>query len=86
MRAGKWQQLKDKLVPPLEKKLPRDPERIDRILAHVSSIWHTYPDLRLCQLIGNTSPTPTSNYNMEDDTLERKLHEIYDPLGIRHNS
>ena len=54
----------------------RDPQRIPRILDRIGVIWKAYPDLRLCQLIGNCFPAG-DNYYKEDDTLEEKLEEIY---------
>ena len=54
----------------------REPERIDRILNLVKRIWSRYPDLRLCQLIGNCFDAG-DNYYQEDTLLEEKLKEIY---------
>lgn len=58
----------------------RDPERIDRILDYIRKVWHTYPDLRLTQLICNVGPGPNPIYHVEDTVIERKMHEIYDPI------
>ena len=54
----------------------RDPKRIDRILKLIEKIWKTYPDLRLCQLIGNCFDLD-DNYFKEDDELEKQLHQCY---------
>ncbi len=54
----------------------RNPERIDRILKLVEKVWKKYPDLRLCQLIGNCFG-PGDNYQREDDTLEKQLKITY---------
>ena len=53
----------------------RDPKRIDRILAKVRAHWHTYPDLRLTQLICNACPTRGDPFYVEDDVLERGLDQ-----------
>jgi hypothetical protein len=55
---------------------PRNPRRIKRILSLILKIWTKYPDLRLCQLIGNCFELEDLYYK-EDDVLERKLKEIY---------
>lgn len=62
----------------------RDPKRIDRILKLIEKIWKAYPDLRLCQLIGNCFD-PGDNYYKEDDELEKllllKYYHLYDKIN-----
>ncbi len=64
--------------------MSRDPERIDRVLDAVRTAWKAAPDLRLTQLLTNTTGCETSAefYNVEDDVLEqwfRCLHRGQDP-------
>ncbi len=54
----------------------RNPNRIPRILSRIKVIWENYPDLRLCQLLGNCFDAG-DNYYKEDDVLEKKLGEVY---------
>jgi len=54
----------------------RDPKRIKRILKLVGEIWGEYPDLRLCQLLGNCW-VAGDNYHREDSELEKRLKEVY---------
>jgi len=55
----------------------RDPERIDRILDIVKSIWKIAPDLRLLQLLHNVLPHDNVAYYFEDDELETALKKCY---------
>jgi len=57
----------------------RDPKRIVRILKLIEKIWKKNPDLRLCQLLGNTVERLDNHciYYVEDDKLEQKLKELY---------
>ena len=55
----------------------RNPKRIDRILKLIEKIWKAYPDLRLCQLIGNCFVRDNDNYYEEDYKLEKRLHQCY---------
>jgi len=57
----------------------RDSKRINEILALISSLWRTYPDLRLCQLIGNCFEAKDLYY-IEDEDLKQKLIEKYDEV------
>lgn len=52
----------------------RDPNRIDRVLALISSYWKLpgHSDLRLAQIIGNLSGL-RDPYCYEDDKLESDL-------------
>jgi hypothetical protein len=56
--------------------MPRDPERIKRIVRLVERIWKKLPDLRLMQLLGNCYG-PCDPYYKEDDKLEEMLKEYY---------
>ncbi len=55
--------------------MSRDPERIDLVLDAVRTAWKAAPDLRLTQLLTNTTGCETSAafYNVEDDVLEQSL-------------
>lgn len=55
----------------------RDPARIPIILEQIRKIWEQYPDLRLCQLIGNAFPAG-DNYYREDELLSDRLCERYE--------
>ena len=56
----------------------RDPERIDRILGIVKTIWKRAPDLRLMQLLINAIPhMERDQYYFEDDELENALKYTY---------
>ena len=55
----------------------RDPNRIDRVLQEISTIWHKCPDLRLGQLIGNVLEGPNLYY-VEDDGLVNALKDTYE--------
>lgn len=55
----------------------RDPKRIEELLKLIKKIWKNYPDLRLCQLIGNVYG-PEDLYHKEDDDLKKRLEEYYD--------
>lgn len=58
----------------------RDPDRIRRLLGLIEKIWTRYPDMRLCQIIGNA--VPGDNYHTEDDVLELELQRLYTKLGL----
>jgi hypothetical protein len=62
---------------------PRDPARIDRIVARLRAVWHQAPDLRLGQLVVNCTPTGRDPYFVEDDELERQLVEL--DLRLAHD-
>ena len=53
-----------------------DPARIDRILAALGDYWRAHPDLRLGQIVVNSTPPgepcPRVFY-VEDDVIERAL-------------
>ena len=54
--------------------MPRDINRIPKVLEEISKIWSQYPDLRLCQLIHGA--TGSDNFYLEDDVLLKKLSEF----------
>lgn len=54
----------------------RDVRRIPRIMEIVEKIWITNPDLRLTQLLGNCFEAGDLYY-VDDDTLEKRLKEVY---------
>jgi len=54
----------------------RDPNRIPEILSVLSRVWYKNPDLRLCQLIVNTTGMGDPYY-FEDEELLKKLREVY---------
>lgn len=60
----------------------RDPARIDKILAQLANLWKQHPDLRLGQLIANTSINRNDPlfYNIEDQDLIDLLVEFYGGL------
>ncbi len=55
--------------------MSRDPGRIDHVLDAVRRAWKAAPDLRLTQLLANTTRSETSAafYNIEDNVLEQWL-------------
>ena len=52
----------------------RDKNRIKPVLDQIKSIWSTFPDLRLGQLLLNTM-SENELYNIEDEQLVKKLTE-----------
>lgn len=46
---------------------PRDPARIDRVLAAIREAWMLQPDTRLGQLLENAGPPIVELYYVEDD-------------------
>ena len=60
----------------------RDVNRIDECLDRIKTIWKTYPDLRLAQLIINIEgQCATPLYYMEDKELIEKLEKFYLKAG-----
>ena len=55
--------------------MPRDPNRIPRILRALEAAWRCYPDLRLGQLLCNQLLEDHGMYYVEDDEWERLLWE-----------
>ena len=61
---------------------PRDPERIDAILAAIGEIWRAHPDMRLGQLLVNLlDPEWNKLFNIEDDVLAQRLREFNETGG-----
>lgn len=61
-------------------KPPRDPDRIEPLLALLREVWGQCPDLRLAQLIVNLCPRGTTPcphvFFTEDDVIECGLREM----------
>lgn len=56
---------------------PRDPARIDAILAAIAEVWYAYPDMRLGQLLVNLlDPEWNKLFTIEDDVLAERLREF----------
>ena len=55
----------------------RDPNRIPEILSHLSRVWYSYPDLRLCQLIVNIVPNEQALYYIEDEDFLENLKTVH---------
>lgn len=59
----------------------RNPERIDRMLDKLKTLWHDNADMRLGQLIlnltrlENGSTSTDRAFNIEDDDLELELDD-----------
>jgi uncharacterized protein YihD (DUF1040 family) len=57
--------------------MPRDPERIDRIVEKLREAWKTAPDQRLAQIVSNNAARggwkPADAYHCEDDVVEAGL-------------
>lgn len=55
----------------------RDPQRIERILEKLKTLWHRSPDLRLGQLVENAKMASRhckiDTFSAEDDELEKGL-------------
>ena len=63
----------------------RDPKRIPEILNQLKSLWSSYPDLRLGQLILNVVKDPVLYY-LEDEELIKVLRDGYSEVKyIAHN-
>jgi uncharacterized protein YihD (DUF1040 family) len=63
----------------------RDPKRIEGVLNELRSIWYTYPDLRLGQLLINIADEPgykddgariSHIFHLEDDKFLERLREF----------
>ncbi len=64
----------------------RDPERIDKLLTELKYYWKRYPDLRLCQVVGNflhdshaEQQLTGAGYNTEDDEFYKYLITLNEP-------
>ena len=51
----------------------RDPKRIEKVLNEIRGMWHQYPDLRLGQLLYNSTPTGKDIFYVEDEDLVLNL-------------
>ena len=51
-------------------------KEIDTIVALINRAWKTFPNMRLCQLIGNCFPAGDLYYTV-DDVLEMQLRGNY---------
>lgn len=63
----------------------RDPKRIDEVLKCIETIWKKWPDLRLCQLLGNLN-LPDDPYYVEDDRLLNELRSTYSDALVNDNN
>ena len=63
----------------------RDPKRIPKILNQLKSLWSSYPDLRLGQLILNVVKDPVLYY-LEDEELIKILRDGYSEVKHIENS
>lgn len=52
---------------------PRDPERIEKVIALLRNAWYAYPDLRLGQLITNVCPPHKDLFYLEEEDLIKAL-------------
>jgi uncharacterized protein YihD (DUF1040 family) len=55
----------------------RNPDRIDKILSVIRTVWHQNPDLRLGQLLLNCFDPNQDIYNVEDDVIIDRLIDVY---------
>ena len=53
----------------------RDPKRIEEVLNVLRNVWYEFPDLRLGQLLINTTPPKYEQeiYYIEDDEMIKNL-------------
>ena len=66
--------------------IPRDPNRIDRVLELLREAWHLQPDFRLTQLVMVVTDKPedgSAAWHTEDDTMEQKLRAFIGGLKRR---
>lgn len=60
----------DSMLAPWKNSVPRDPERIEKVLSLVSTFWKKNPDLRLGQIIENIASRSNSHaFYMEDSIV-----------------
>lgn len=55
----------------------RDPARIPGVLERLGKLWEKHPQLRLGQLIINSSRWQSALYVLEDDALLELLEDYY---------
>lgn len=60
---------------------PRDPKRIDEVLALVGMVWKANPDLRLGQLLLSLTPTDKDLFVLDDDVLRTSLQVVANYLA-----
>ena len=60
--------------------MPRDPNRIEGVINAVKSLWYTYPDLRLGQLLMNATPRCQDLYFVEDEHLMEYIKDYHPPI------
>ena len=53
----------------------RDPNRIDKFLRVIETIWKTYPDLRFSQLVLNA--IDNDDYYREDEEILARFLSVY---------
>lgn len=61
--------------------IPRDPNRIDRMVELLRRAWHLFPDERLTQLVINATGTDHDCgpvFYLEDTDLEARLRALID--------
>lgn len=66
--------------------IPRDPERIDRVIELLREAWLLQPDFRLTQLVMVVSDKPEDAgaiWHTEDSTMEQKLRAFIGGLKRR---
>ena len=56
----------------------REPERIERMLASIRSIWQRFPDWRLGQLLANAVPDLERNIFYTEDTVSEEKLEAFE--------
>lgn len=75
-------ELREQIKKMNERLVPRDPARIDYILAKLGDLWSIHPDMRLGQLISNLKGVgPQDVFHFEDDDLEDQLNKVLDNHG-----
>lgn len=66
--------------------IPRDPNRIDRVVELLREAWRLQPDFRLTQLVMVVSDKPEDGgavWLTGDDTMEQKLQAFISGLKRR---
>jgi len=65
----------------------RDPKRIKPLLELIEEVWTKEPDLRLCQLLWNSTThisfSSDDLFNLEDDELFIGLKRLYAVTQLR---
>lgn len=55
--------------------MARDPQRIAKVLNTIRDVWFEFPDLRLGQLLINSTPDGRDLYYIEADEMIKNLRE-----------